>query len=51
MGTITIVLTVTQTVAVANGAALQAIQDWIATNVTSKLPVTANIVINYQVVP
>jgi hypothetical protein len=51
MGTIIVNLAATQTVAVANGAALQAIQDWVKTNITDKLPPTANVVITYQVVP
>lgn len=51
MGSIIVTLTVTQTVAVANGAALQVIQDWIKVNITDKLPPTANVLINYQVTP
>ncbi|MBU1066968.1 hypothetical protein KKE60_04240 [Patescibacteria group bacterium] len=51
MGTIITSLTVTQTVAVANGAALQATQDWVKANIIDKLPENVNIVISYQVVP
>lgn len=51
MGSITVILTVTQTVAVANGAALQAIQDWIKVNITDKLPATASVIIDYRVIP
>jgi hypothetical protein len=51
MGTITVVLTATQTVAVANGAALQTIQDWVKVNILDKLPAAANVVVNYQVIP
>jgi len=50
-GSITIVLTATQTVSPADGAALQTIQDWVQINIISKLPKTANVVVNYQVIP
>jgi hypothetical protein len=51
MGTIIAKIEVTQTVANANGAAVQAVQDWILTNVINKLPATASGVVTYQVLP
>ena len=50
MGSITILLSATQTVTPANGAALQTIQDWVQTHILDALPQTANVTVSYQVV-
>lgn len=41
MGTITVQITVVQTVTPMNGAALDAVIAWLAANITSKLPTSA----------
>ena len=51
MAKIRVIMTVEKTVAVFNGTTMQAVIDWVKTNVVNNLPADATITISYEATP